>query len=118
MFVFVPGRRQHLMDLSQRDLRKPMMRRRARLLQTSPSDLLPLSLSSCNVFCSYLLFLDCDIVSRVDADVNLLLYRSDFRKTFKSEHNGSLAKDAAKIGGEKWKSLTEEVSCFIFVFLH
>jgi len=40
-----------------------------------------------------LLFLDCDIVSRVDADVNLLLYRSDFRKTFKSEHNGSLAKD-------------------------
>jgi high mobility group protein B1 len=43
---------------------------------------------------------------------------SDFRKTFKSEHNGSLAKDAAKIGGEKWKSLTEEVSCFIFVFLH
>jgi high mobility group protein B1 len=36
------------------------------------------------------------------------IFMSDFRKTFKSEHNGSLAKDAAKIGGEKWKSLTEE----------
>ncbi|KAG7551208.1 High mobility group box domain [Arabidopsis thaliana x Arabidopsis arenosa] len=33
---------------------------------------------------------------------------NDFRKTFKTEHNGSLAKDAAKIGGEKWKSLTED----------
>ncbi|CAH8271987.1 unnamed protein product [Arabidopsis lyrata] len=36
------------------------------------------------------------------------IFMNDFRKTFKTEHNGSLAKDAAKIGGEKWKSLTEE----------
>ncbi|CAH8271591.1 unnamed protein product [Arabidopsis lyrata] len=36
------------------------------------------------------------------------IFMNDFRKTFKTEHNGSFAKDAAKIGGEKWMSLTED----------
>ncbi|CAE6109878.1 unnamed protein product [Arabidopsis arenosa] len=30
------------------------------------------------------------------------------RVNLEAQHNGSLAKDAAKIGGEKWKSLTED----------
>ncbi|CAL9231295.1 unnamed protein product [Arabidopsis halleri] len=37
-----------------------------------------------------------------------VIFMNDFREAFREEHLGSLVKDVAKIGAEKWKSMTEE----------